>query len=483
MPHTGGKRFDADSEYYATLLRWLEAGAPHDAAPTPAVVGVDLYPPSAVLDGEGATQQFIARARYSDGTDRDVTTLAVFLTNNDNSAPDHAPTAWSPPPPAARRSSWPASTRTPSAPRSSCCRRTCSTRRRPITGNYIDELVDAKLKKLRILPSGVCTDEEFLRRVTLDITGLLPTADEYAAFMADADPDKRAKLVDRLLDRKEFAEIWAMKWAELLMIKSTNQVSYKSMFLYYNWLTDQIANNVPLDQMVQELLGGHRRHVQEPGDELLPDRARHAEDGRERRPGLHGHPHPVRPVPQPSVRPLDDGRLLQLRRVLLPDRPQGRRGLPRDRSSSTAAAAKCAHPVGGRAMPPKFLGGAAPDVAGKDRRAVLAKWLTSPENPYFATSVANRVWAHFFGNGIVEPVDDVRVSNPASNPELFTTLGDKLVEYKYDFKQLVRDICNSQTYQRSTERNESNDDRRAELRPRQRPPHPGRECCSTASAR
>ena len=108
------------------------------------------------------------------------------------------------------------------------------------------------------------------------------------------------------------------------------------------------------------------------------------------------------------------------------------------------------HPVGGRAMPPKFLGGATPDVAGKDRREVLVKWLASPENPYFATSVANRVWAHFFGLGIVEPVDDIRVSNPASNPELFQALGDKLTSYNYDFKQLVRDICNSQTYQRAS---------------------------------
>ena len=107
-------------------------------------------------------------------------------------------------------------------------------------------------------------------------------------------------------------------------------------------------------------------------------------------------------------------------------------------------------------MPPKFLGGDVPDVKGKDRRAVLAEWLTSPDNPFFATSVANRVWAHFFGVGIVEPVDDIRVSNPPSNPELFEALGQKLVEYNYDFKQLVRDICNSHTYQRSTVRNESN---------------------------
>ncbi len=115
------------------------------------------------------------------------------------------------------------------------------------------------------------------------------------------------------------------------------------------------------------------------------------------------------------------------------------------------------HPVGGRVMPPKFLGGASPDTAGQDRRVVLAKWLASPENPYFATSVANRVWAHFFGVGIVEPVDDVRVSNPASNPELFQALGDRFTQYNYDFKQLVRDICNSQTYQRASQRNASNE--------------------------
>jgi hypothetical protein len=117
-----------------------------------------------------------------------------------------------------------------------------------------------------------------------------------------------------------------------------------------------------------------------------------------------------------------------------------------------------AHPVGGRQMTPKFLGGAEPDTTGQDRRVVLAKWLASPDNPYFATSVANRVWAHFFGIGIVEPVDDIRVSNPPSNPELFTALGSKLTDYNYDFKRLVRDICNSQTYQRASQKNDSNQD-------------------------
>src|SRR6185503_3972400 len=115
------------------------------------------------------------------------------------------------------------------------------------------------------------------------------------------------------------------------------------------------------------------------------------------------------------------------------------------------------NPVTKQVMAPKFLGGDTPDVKGKDRRAVLARWLASPENPYFAPSVANRVWDHFFGIGIVQPVDDVRVSNPASNPELYQALGEKFTQYNYDFKQLVRDICNSKTYQRSTQRNASND--------------------------
>jgi len=115
------------------------------------------------------------------------------------------------------------------------------------------------------------------------------------------------------------------------------------------------------------------------------------------------------------------------------------------------------HPVGNRVMAPKFLGGPAPDTRGKDRRELLAKWITSPANPYFATSIGNRIWAHFFGVGIVEPVDDIRVSNPATNPELFKKLGTKLIEYKYDFKQMVRDICNSNAYQRTVSRNKSNE--------------------------
>jgi len=325
-----------------------------------------------------------------------------------------------------------------------------------ITGNYIDELVGAKLLKLRILPSDICTDEEFLRRVTIDIAGVLPTEEEYTSFTADTDPQKRAKLIDRLLERKEFSEIWAMKWSELLMVKSSNQVSYKSMFLYSNWLTDKIANNVPLDEMVREVLGATGGTFSSPATnfyQIERDTLKTAENVAQVFMGFRTqcaqcHNHPF------DRWTMDDyysfaAFFSQIGRKTGEDY---RETIVFNRGSGDVR-----HPVGNRVMAPKFLGGDTPDVAGKDRRVLLAEWLTSPENPYFGTNVANRVWAHFFGLGIVEPVDDVRVSNPPSNPELFEELGRKLVEYKYDFKQLVRDICNSQAYQRSFVRNESNE--------------------------
>jgi len=455
VPHTGGKRFEPDSEYCQTLLRWLEDGALNDAKPTPAVVGVDLYPPAAVLEGEGATQQFIARARYADGTDRDITNLATFMSNNDTAAPiaaDGLLTA------AARGEAFvmarfethTVGNQVLTLPRG--LQYTAPT----ISGNYIDQLVGEKLKKLRLLPSGRCTDEEFLRRATIDITGLLPTEDEYAGFLADESSDKRAKLVDRLLERKEFGEIWAMKWAELLMIKTTNQVSNKTSFLYYTWLADRITHDVPLDKIVQELLsatGGTLHNPPAAYFHVDRDTLKTAENVAQVFCGIrtqcaqcHNHPFDRWTMDdyysfaaffaQVGRKPGED-----YREVVVYDRGGG----------------DVKHPVGGRTMPPKFLGSTAPMIpAGKDRREILAQWLTSPENPFFATSIANRIWAHFFGAGIIEPVDDIRVSNPPSNPELFQALGKKLTEYQFDFKSLVRDICNSETYQRSCDRNESN---------------------------
>lgn len=456
VPHTGGKRFEPTSEYCQTLLRWLDAGAPNDQGEVPQVTTVEVFPRQAVLEGEGATQQFIARAKYSDGTDRDVTSLAVFLTNNDNSAAINADGLVT----AANRGEafvmarfathtvgsqvlvLPAGLQyTPPATQ-------------PV--NYIDELVNAKLQKLRLLPSDLCSDEVFLRRATVDIAGMVPTEAEYLEFMADTDPQKRSKLVDRLLARKEFSEIWAMKWAELLMVKSTIDVSYKSMFLYSNWLTERISSNMPLNLMVQELLGasgGTFTNAATNYYQIERDTLKTAENIAQVFMGIRTqcaqcHNHPF------DRWTMDDyygfaAFFSQIGRKTGEDY--------RETIVFNTGGGEVAHPVGGRQMKPKFLGGGEPDTAGQDRRVVLAKWLASPDNPYFATSVANRVWAHFFGIGIVEPVDDVRVSNPATNPELYQALGEKFTQYNYDFKQLVRDICNSQTYQRTSQRNASNE--------------------------
>lgn len=455
VPHTGGKRFTKDSEYYQTLMRWLKAGVPNDQGEIPQVVAVELYPRQGVLEGEGATQRLIVRAKYSDGSDRDVTNLAVFSSNNDNSAEvnqDGVITAAAPGEAfvMARFETFTVGSQMLVLPKDL---QYTPPESNPV--NYIDELVDAKLRKVRVLPSELCSDEVFIRRVTLDITGQVPTPEEYSAFMGDTAADKRAKLIDQLLERKEFSEIWAMKWAELLMIRSTNQISYKSMFLYNNWLTDQISNNVPLNVMVQDLLSATGGTFTNPATNFY-ERERNtlktAENVAQVFMGIRTqcaqcHNHPF------DQWTMDDyysfaAFFSQIGRKTGEDY--------RETIVFNSGGGEVKHPVGGRVMKPKFLGGAEPDVAGKDRRAVLAEWLASPENPYFATSIANRVWAHFFGIGIVEPVDDIRVSNPASNPELLAALGEKFTAYNYDFKQLVRDICNSNAYQRSTQANDSN---------------------------
>ncbi|MCA9162416.1 MAG: DUF1549 domain-containing protein [Planctomycetales bacterium] len=455
VPHTGGKRFDKDSEYYAKMIEWLEAGAPNDQGTPPNVVKLDIFPPAAVIEGENSTQQFIARAHYSDGSIRDVTHLTTFLTSNDNSAPideNGLVTA------AARGEAFVMGrfeTHTVGS-QVLVLPKDLQYEAPAVAGNYIDELIGDKLNKIRVLPSDLCSDEEFLRRVTVDIAGMLPTEEEYIEFTTDPSADKRAKLIDRLLERKEFSEIWAMKWSELLMVKSSNQVSYKAMFLYSNWLTDKIANNVPLDQMVRELLGANGGTFDNPATnfyQIERDTLKTAENVAQVFMGIRTQ------CAQCHNHPFDRWTMDDYYSFAAFFAQIGRKNGEdyREQIIYNRGAGDVRHLVGNRVMEPKYLGGVAPDSKGADRRELLASWLTSPENPFFSTSVANRVWSHFFGRGIVEPVDDIRVSNPPSNPALFDALGEKLVEYKYDFKQLVRDICNSNAYQRSTTRNASNE--------------------------
>lgn len=454
VPHTGGSRFSPHSDSYETIRRWLLAGAPNDTASAPRVTRVELYPQDNVLAAGDGSQRLCVRAHYSNGTDRDVTTLAVLLSNNATSAAvDGAGVVH-----AGQRGEAQITARFDAytvgtqvivvpadAPRAAL----------PVANNYIDRLVFDKLAKLRITPSPLCSDEDFLRRVHIDIIGRLPTVEEYQAFMADTSPDKRARLVDALLERKEFVDLWVMKWAERLAIRSSQQISYKAMLLYYEWLAARIAGGVPFDRIVCELLEANGGTFTNPATNFFQqerDPRKLSENVAQTFLGIrlqcaqcHNHPF--------DRWTMDDyyglaAFFAQVGRKQAED--------PRETVVFNSRSGEVHHPVGGAVVAPKPLGAPVPDLAGRDRRAVLAEWITAPDNPFFARNVANFIWAHYFGRGIVEPADDMRVSNPPSNPHLLDALAAHLVEYDYDFKRLVRDICTSRTYQLDTRTNATN---------------------------
>ena len=456
VPHTGGQKFAVGEQYYNDLVRWVDAGGPQDPAGIATPVSVDLFPKTALLDGKGSTQQLIVRAKYSDGSERDVTSLALFLSSNDSSgkvSPNGLVTAGD------RGEAFVMarfSTFTVGVPFIVLPKDLKFSFPTTPEKNYIDTLVNAKLKNLRIAPSATCSDEVFLRRIFIDLTGMLPSVEEYKTFMANKSADKREQLVKELMERKEFSELWVLKWAELLQIRSSNQVSYKATLLYYNWLQDRIARNVPLNQWVQELLGANGGTFNNPVTNYYQnetDILKVTENVAQVFMGMriqcaqcHNHPF--------DRWTMDDyygfaAFFTQIGRKRTDD--------PRELVVFNSGSGEINHPLGGRRMAPKYLGGEVPDVVGKDRRALMAEWLASPKNPYFATNLSNMVWTHFFGVGIINEVDDVRVSNPPSNSELLQELGKKFTEYNYDFKRLVKDIVLSNSYQLSTQTNASNE--------------------------
>ncbi len=452
VPHTGGKKFAEGDEYYQSIMRWLEADAPLDPPTQATPVSMEVFPPSAVLDGKGEKQRLVVRAKYSDGTDRDVTSLALFLTNNETAAKidgDGAVTAGE------RGEAFVMArfhTYTIGVPFITLPKGLQFTWGNHAEHNYIDQLVNAKLKKLRIEPSGLCDDATFLRRVYLDVVGVLPTPEEHARFMVSTLPNKRELLVDELLDRKEFAELWVLKWAELLQIRSGGDqvISRKSMLLYYTWLQDKIARNTPTNEWVKELLGANGGTFKNPPTnyyQVERDIIKVTENVAQVFMGMRIQ------CAQCHNHPFDRWTMNDYYGFASFFSQIGRKGTDDQRELVifNAGGGEINHPVLGRPMKPKFLGGEEPDVNGKDRRIVLAEWLASPQNPYFAKNLANVVWAHFFGQGIINEVDDVRISNPASNQELLDELGKKFTAYNYDFKKLVKDICTSAAYQRSTQ--------------------------------
>jgi len=457
VQHTGGKLIEPKDDLYRTLVQWLEAGAPPDPKDTPQVTSIEIFPVQAVLEGSGATQQFTVRAKYSDGTDRDVTKIASFVSNNDVSAKvtkfglvtsDKPGEAFV----MARFDAFTVGAQILAIPRAANF-----VFPKVAEHNYIDSLIHNKLRKIRITPSEVADDATFLRRVTLDITGTMPAPDEVRAFLADKNPNKREKKVDDLLERPEFTELWVMKFAELLQIRTdNNQFQYKSALQYYDWLKDQFTRNIPMDKLTQELLtakGGTFANPAANFYKVETDVLKLSENVAQVFMGMrmqcaqcHNHPF--------DRWTMNDyyGFAAFFAQVGRKTGEDQRETVVFDRGSGGVR-----HPVGNRDIAPKFLGadGGKPE-AGEDRREVMAKWLASPQNPFFAKNLANIVWAHFFGKGIVEPVDDVRISNPPSNPELLDELGKRFTDSNYNFKKLVRDLCTSRTYQLTPKSNATN---------------------------
>lgn len=461
VPHTGNDCFPKESQYYKTIIEWIENGAPDDKADVAKVTGIDIFPKQSVLEGKGAKQQITVRATYSDGTDRDVTSLVVFSSNNDPTATvtkgglvtsgDRGEAFV-----LARFDVYSIVSQVLVIPDNLKYERP-----KLAESNYIDKLVNDKLDKLRIYPSAIAPDQEFVRRLYIDLIGVYPTPEEVRGFLADTRPDKRTQLVDALLQRKEFTEMWVMKWAELLQIRSGLQNNvppfYKNALLYYNWLSERIAKNQPLNEIVVDLLSATGGTVSNPPVnyfQMETDPLKVVENIAQVFMGMriqcaqcHNHPFDRWTmndyygfqafIMQVGRKPTDD---------------------PQEVVIYNSKGGEARHFLTKAVMKPKFLGGAEPEIKpGEDRRAIMAKWLASPENPYFARNISNILWAHFFGPGIVEPVDDVRISNPPSNPELLAELSNRLQGYNYDFRKLIRDIATSMTYQRTSQINETNE--------------------------
>jgi hypothetical protein len=465
VPHTGGKLFDPKSEYYTTLLRWIEEGGLNDAGPVPEVVELKLSTDSFVFNRAGEQNSIRVTAIASDGSQRDVTTLARFHSNNGSVVDireDGRLTATGPGDsnvfarfnrftsgaevivlPSAENFTWPD----------------------PPVVNYIDELVFNRLQKLRIAPSPLCDDETFLRRITLDLAGRSPTVDEYHAFVSDQSAKKREQKIDSLLADDAFADLWTALWAEQLRIMGGNYAPVgthiKAADAYYEWIRTQLRNDRPLNDFVSEMVSAS-------GSNLINGPANTYTML------VHG------PRFEPKAFAADFSQVflgIQIQCAECHNHPFDRWTMddyysfvsffsgikrkpgvePREQRiyyDTTMPPAR--HLVDGRPMPARTLGANEPlDYTG-DPRQQLADWLTSADNEMFSRNLANRIWAQLLGRGVIEPVDDVRVSNPPTNEPLLRALSEHLVDSDFNLRTLVREICNSRVYQLSSRPNDSN---------------------------
>jgi hypothetical protein len=335
----------------------------------------------------------------------------------------------------------------------------------PPEHNYVDKHTFAKLKLLNIQPSDLCSDQEFIRRAYMDLCGILPTPDETREFLASKDPQRRAKLVDQLLERQEYADLWTLKWADVF--RSTRKtIQLKGTHVFQQWLRSNIASNTPLDQVVRDVItadgstfsnppANYYRIAREP-TALAETTAQLFFGIRMQCAKCHNHPFERWTQDDYYSFAAFFARVKQRKDPIEPGDAQKKDGAE---YIYVDRAGEVTQPRTNKTMEPKFMGGPVAKVAaGKDRRESLAAWMTSAENPFVPKSLVNRIWYHLMGRGIVDPVDDFRDSNPSANDELLDALARDFTAKGFDVKHLIRTIMNSRTYQLSAMTNDFNKD-------------------------
>jgi hypothetical protein len=457
-PHGGGRRLEVGSEAYQVLRRWIAQGMPVGSSQAAKLQRLEMVPNERVLDRHGR-QQLAVRAHYSDGSIRDVTRHAQFQSNETAVAAINE-TGLVRALDLAGEAAIMARYRGEVAVFRATVPLGKSIAKYPDFGaaNYIDHLMLAKWKQLGLAPSSLCSDSQFTRRVYLDLCGKLPAPSEVKAFLADTAPGKRAKLIDRCLEDRDHAGFFALKWGSILRNSPKVDGSEPATYAFHDWIRDRIARNRPYDEFVRAIITAsgewqdapavnwYWQMQTEPVHQAVADSTQVFLGVRVQ--CARCHHHPFERWSQDDYFGLAGFFDRFGRKAFGPDA-----GFFPARQSVTGEV----HPRTGQPLQPKVLGGSALTVPPEeDPRQQLVNWMVQPDNPFFAKALCNRMWGHFFGRGLVEPLDDLRATNPPSNPELLAALARDFVEHKFDVKHLIRTICNSRTYQLSSEPNEFN---------------------------
>ena len=458
VAHGGGRQIRADDPAYAVIHDWIEEGCKMDAPDAARPVRIDVYPKSGrVLKKPAVQQQLSVWAHYSDGSVRDVTPLAVY-SSSDVEVADVSRNGLVE---GLKRGEVAVVVRYLEFIESSFITFVEDVENfvwnDPQVNNYIDEAVDQKLKQLKYLPSDLCTDEEFIRRVYLDVIGILPTLEEVTAFAADEDPAKRNKVVDNLLVRPEYSKFWALKWGDLLRLTS-GQVTSEGVYKYYRWVERSFRENQPYDEFATELLTATGSTFSNPAANFY----RTSKDMNDcvetisqvflgaRLQCAKCHNHPFERWTQDNYY----GMAAFFNRV---QRSNTKRA--NEMFIYVSQSGEVTQPRTQQQMKPWVPGqGDIENPNEFDRRLDFAGWLTKPDNPFFARIEVNRIWSQVFGRGIVEPADDFRDTNPPSNAVLLDQLANDFVENGYDRKAILATILKSRTYQTSYQPNDFNED-------------------------